>query len=162
MATYISLTNELLRRLNEVEIEQVDFASVRNIQSLAKDSINSSVRYILQVAQEWPFTLTTYTQTMTAGVNQYDFPSDVSSADLDSFYLKKHSSLNNEPSKLPVISYPEYLRQYRPQDDMGSEGVPERIFQTNGASFGVSPKPDGAYEIEYYYYPIVTGKQQEV
>jgi hypothetical protein len=152
MATFISLTNELLRRLNEVEIAQENFSGVRNIQALAKDAVNSSVRHILQVAQEWPFTLTTYTQPLTIGVQTYSFPADVSSVDLDSFYLKKHPSLNNEPKKLGVVSYPEYLRYFRPQDDGGAEGAPERIFQTNGEDMGVSPVPNGAYEIEYLYY----------
>lgn len=152
MATYISLTNELLRRLNEVEIVDANFTGVRNIQSLAKDAVNSSVRHILQVAQEWPFTLTTYTQPLTANVQSYSYPSDVSSVDLDSFYLKKHATLNNEPKKLSVISYPEYLRYFRPQDDGGAEGAPERIYQTNSEGFGVSPQPNGAYDIEYMYF----------
>jgi len=51
MASYINLVNELLRRLNEVEIGEADFATTKNVQSLAKDSINSSVREILQEAQ---------------------------------------------------------------------------------------------------------------
>jgi hypothetical protein len=152
MATYISLTNELLRRLNEVEIVDVNFSNVRNIQSLAKDAINSSVRHILQVAQEWPFTLTTYTQPLTSGVTQYDYPATMSTVDLDSFYLKKHATLDNEATKLPVISYAEYLRDFRPQDDAGATGVPQRVFQTNTTSFGISPVPNGAYEVEYQYY----------
>ena len=88
MATYISLVNELLRRLNEVTINVTDFDTVRNIQSLAKDSINSSIRELLQEAQEWPFTLVTYTQPLTIGSGSYAFPSDFSKADWDSFYLK--------------------------------------------------------------------------
>ena len=85
MATYITLVNELLRRLNEVTINAADFDSVRNIQSIAKDAVNSSVREILQEAQEWPFTLVTYNQQLTAGVGVYDFPSDYSKADWETF-----------------------------------------------------------------------------
>ena len=152
MSTYISLTNELLRRLNEVTIPDEDFAGVRNIQALAKDAINNSVRHIVQVAQEWPFTLTTYMQTMTAGVREYDMPTDLSSIDWDSFYVKKHASLENQPAKLDVVSYNEYLRHFRPLDDEGQEGVPVRIYQTQEGKFGVSPNPDGAYEVEYKYW----------
>jgi hypothetical protein len=89
MATYLDITNELLRRLNEVVIDQSDFATVRNVQALAKDSVNSSVRKIIQSAQEWPFTLTTYEQTLTAGTGTYDFPADMSSVDWESFYIKQ-------------------------------------------------------------------------
>jgi hypothetical protein len=64
MATFINLTNELLRRLNEVQITESEFTSVKNVQALAKDSINSSIRQMMQDAQEWPFALTTTTQTL--------------------------------------------------------------------------------------------------
>jgi hypothetical protein len=63
MATYITLVNDLLRRLNEVTINTADFDTVRNIQAIAKDAINSSIREILQEAQEWPFAIVTNTQT---------------------------------------------------------------------------------------------------
>jgi hypothetical protein len=152
MATFISLTNELLRRLNEVTIPDEDFTGVRNIQALAKDAVNNAVRFIIQDAQEWPFTLTTYMQTMTTGVREYDLPTGFSSVDWDSFYLKKHASLGNKPMKLDVVSYNEYLKNYRPQDDEGAEGVPQRIYQTQDGKFGVSPTPDGSYEIEYKYF----------
>ena len=66
MTTYITLVNQLLRRINETELAVTGegFADVRNLQALSKDAINSSIREILQVSQEWPFTLTTYTQTL--------------------------------------------------------------------------------------------------
>lgn len=156
MATYIELTNELLRRLNEVEIVSENFSGVRNIQSLAKDAINSSVRHINQVAQEWPFTLVTYTQPLTADVREYDYAADVSSIDLDSFYLKKHPTLNNQPKKLPVITYAEYLRNHRPQDDNGATGAPEYAYMTGKNVIGFTPVPNGAYEVEYNYYTTAT------
>ena len=69
MATYVSLVNELLRRMNEVTLDTAGdgFDTVRNVQALAKDAVNSSIRLILQNGQEWPFLKTTYTQTLTAG-----------------------------------------------------------------------------------------------
>jgi hypothetical protein len=152
MATYISLTNELLRRLNEVTIPDADFSGARNIQALAKDAINSAVRHIVQEAQEWPFTLTTHTQTLTASVQEYDLPSGFSSVDPESFYLKRNATFRNDGKKLPVISYPEYLTLHRPDDEAGATGAPELIYQTQEGSFGVSPKPDSAYEIEYKYW----------
>jgi len=152
MATYISLTNELLRRLNEVTIPDEDFAGVRNIQALAKDAINNSVRHIIQIAQEWPFTLTTYMQTMTVGVREYDMPSDFSSVDWESFYLKRNDNFANEAKQLPVISYNEYIKNHRPSDDNGTTGTPSLIYQTQDGKFGVSPNPDQAYEVEYKYF----------
>lgn len=152
MATYISLTNELLRRLNEVTIDTADFASVRNVQALAKDAINSSVREILQVAQEWPFTLNTYTQTLVTDQGTYDFPSDYSSVDWETFYLKKSTSLGNQPTALRLVDYDYYIKNLRASDDASGNGVPEYVYKTREGKFGVSPPPNGAYDIEYRYW----------
>lgn len=158
MATYISLVNELLRRLNEVTLDIAGdgFDSVRNVQALAKDAINSSVRLILQEGQEWPFLKTTYTQTLTIGTRQYNFPADYSSVDWDTFYLKALTSANNSPMNLKAISYEEYIQNIRAADDQGDtvngDGPPTRVYQTLGSSFGVSPIPNAAYEVEYVYW----------
>lgn len=160
MATYIDLTNELLRRLNEVVIEQNDFPNVRNVQALAKDAVNSSIRKIIQSAQEWPFTLSTYSQTLTAGTREYAFPADLSSVDWDSFYIKQLASKNNQPQKLSVIPYTEYIKNYRPSDETGDTGsgigIPLRIYQTQEEKFGVTPSPNDAYVIEYKYWTFPT------
>jgi len=158
MATYISLVNELLRRLNEVTLDIAGdgFDSVRNVQALAKDAINSSVRLILQDGQEWPFLKTTYTQTLTIGTRQYSFPSDYSSVDWDTFYLKKLASEGNSPMNLKPMSFEEYTQNVRASDDSGDQvngdGPPIRVYQTLGESFGVTPIPNAAYEIEYVYW----------
>lgn len=162
MATYVTLVNELLRRLNEVTLDTSGdgFDSVRNVQALAKDAVNSSIRLILQDGQEWPFLKTTYTQTLSVGTRQYAFPVDYSSADWDTFYLKKLSSENNSPMPLSVISYEQYIQNVRPSDDTGDQvngdGPPALVYQTLGTSFGVSPIPDAAYEIEYVYWKFPT------
>ena len=162
MATYVTLVNELLRRMNEVTLDTAGdgFDSVRNVQALAKDAVNSSIRLILQDGQEWPFLKTTFTQALTVGTRQYDFPADYSSTDWDTFYLKKLSSENNSPMPLSVISYEQYIQNVRPSDDTGDQvngdGPPALVYQTLGNSFGVSPIPDAAYEVEYVYWKFPT------
>jgi len=159
MSTFLNLTNELLRRTNEVTIDQEDFATVRNVQALAKDAVNSSVRRILQSAQEWPFTLATHTETLVAGTGTYDFPNDVSSVDWESFYLKQLASKNNQPIKMDVVSYAEYLERYRYIDETAESGdytTPNVIYQTQEEKFGVHPLPDDAYEIEFKYWSYPT------
>ena len=154
MATYISLVNELLRRLNEVTLDIAGdgFDSVRNVQALAKDAVNSSIRLILQDGQEWPFLKTTYTQTLTIGTRQYSFPSDYSSVDWDTFYLKKLASEGNSPMNLKAISFEEYTQLHRSLDDTGSTGAPNYVYQTYEEKFGVTPVPNAAYEVEYVYW----------
>lgn len=154
MATYVSLVNELLRRLNEVPLDSAGdgFDSVRNVQALAKDAVNNSVRAILQDGQEWPFLKTTYTQTLASGTSQYAFPADMSTVDWETFYLKKLSAVENQPKRLPALSYEEYTDAHRPLDDNGATGVPDYVFQTYEEKFGITPVPDAAYEVEYVYW----------
>lgn len=155
MSTFLSLTNELLRRLNEVQIDQADFANVKNVQALAKDSINSSIRQMLQDAQEWPFTLVTYEQTLAAGTNTYSFPADYSKADWDTFYIKQLTSENNTPKKLNLITYDQYLTYYRSVEDLSGETGrtdPDYVYMTQDTKFGVTPVPDASYVVEYRYW----------
>jgi len=158
MATYVALVNQLLTRLNEVTLATTGsgFDDVRNVQALAKQAINNSIRNILQTGQEWPFLKTTYTQTLTAGTRQYDFPADFATVDWDTFYIKELGSASNTPSYLPTISFEEYTQRYRGLDDQADSGsgisAPQRIYQTYESKFGVTPVPNDAYEIEYVYW----------
>ena len=155
MATFINLTNELLRRLNEVQITESEFTSVKNVQALAKDAINSSIRQMLQDAQEWPFTLTTTTQTLTAGTGTYDFPADYSKADWDTFYIRQLSSENNTPKKLSLITFDQYISTFKSLEDLGGEGArsdPDYVYMTQEEKFGVTPIPNAEYVIEYRYW----------
>lgn len=155
MSTYLSLTNELLRRMGEVVVDVTDFDGARNIQALAKTAINSSVREILHTAQEWPFLLSTESQTLTAGTGTYSFPPNTSSVNWESFYLKQHPTAGNNPGRLKVITYVDYLNNYRPRDDSNGEsgrGAPTVVYQTNDLKFGVSPLPSVDFVIEYQYF----------
>jgi len=157
MATYITLVNQLLVRLNEVTLDTAGdgFTTVRNVQALAKDAINNSIRNIIQTGQEFPFLKTTNTQTLSAGTRQYSFPDDYSSADWETFYIKKLTSVDNTPMHLPSITYDEYIQKYRHFDDTGdATGIssPTLIYQTNEEKFGLTPIPDNSYEIEYVYW----------
>lgn len=151
MATYINLVNELLRRLNEVAINETDFSAARNVQALAKDAVNSAMREMLQEVQEWPFTLVTYEQTLTAGTSTYAFPSNYSSADWETFYLKK--LVNNTPKRLTLITYDTYIDKHRPNEDSGANNtIPQLVYMTQDNKFGVTPVPDDSYVIEYRYW----------
>lgn len=155
MATFLNLTNELLRRLNEVVMDETDFDNARNIQALAKDAINSSIREILHAAQEWPFTLTTQTETLVIGTGQYTFPANTSNVDWQSFYLKRLTGVDNDPRNLQLLTFDEYTNRYRPNEDVAAAGgytAPSYVYQTQELKFGVTPIPDAAYEVEYKYW----------
>lgn len=153
MSNFVTLTNLVLTRMNEVNLDTSGegFGSVRGIQALAKDAVNNSIRQILHNGQEWPFQKTTYTQALTSGTQEYNFPADYSSPDYESFYLKKTDT--NQGAYLPAMTYEEYIQNHKAQDDNGAEGPPVYVYQTYGDSFGVSPKPNAnTFEIEYTYW----------
>jgi hypothetical protein len=158
MSNYVTLVNLLLTRLNEVTLDPLGdgFDSTRGVQTLAKNAVNNSLNLIYQDAQEWPFLKTTQVQTLTSGTREYAYPSNYSSADIETFYLKKSTALNTQAKHLPVIGYEEYTQNYRPEDDENAGNVPERVYQTYENKFGVSPTPNGAYEVEYVYWSIPT------
>lgn len=136
-------------------MDSTEFSTARNIQALAKSAINSSIRELMHSAQEWPFSLVTYLQTLTVGTGVYSFPADTSSVDWESFYLKKLSAADNDPLRLSVLTYIDYLDNYRPGEDVngtGGYGPAIAVYQTQDLKFGVTPIPDQAYQIEYKYW----------
>ena len=154
-STYVTLVNQLLRRLNEVALDTAGdgFGTVKGVQALAKDAINNSIRHILQSGQEFPFLKTTYTHTLTALQQEYSFPSDFSNVDWDSFFLKVHTTAGNEPRLLSPISYEEFLHKYRVADETDTTGgVPLLVYQTYEEKFGISPPPSTDFEVEYVYF----------
>jgi len=155
--TYLTLANDLLRRLNEVTFSTSGegFDTAKNIQGIAKDAINNSIREILQDGHQFPFLKTTTTQTLTAGTGTYDFPTDTASVDWDTFYIRALTSANNTAMPLMTVSFDSYIRNYKSSEDSsGTSGrtVPSVIYQTAEEKFGVTPIPDAAYVIEYVYY----------
>tara|TARA_Y100000389_G_scaffold6690_1_gene6418 strand:- start:3673 stop:4128 length:456 start_codon:yes stop_codon:yes gene_type:complete len=55
MATYLELTNELLREMNEVELTSSNFTSAVGIQQHVKDAINRAYLDIVNEEPQWPF-----------------------------------------------------------------------------------------------------------
>jgi len=50
--TYLDLCNQVLRRLNEVQIAPADFAGVRGVQALVKDAVQSAVAKVNQAKDD--------------------------------------------------------------------------------------------------------------
>lgn len=154
---YRNLTNAVLRRINEVTITESDFLNARNIQAVAKDSVNASIKEIMSYVQQWPFMHTVRTVTTTPGVQEYSYATDTHVVDWDSFFLQKDDTLDPEvkAKKLEVLSLDQYNKEYREDDENSSvsdRGEPERVYQTQTSKFGVSPVPDRAYTIRHAYF----------
>ena len=55
MTTFLNLTNELLREMNEVELASGSFAIATGIQAHVKDSVNRAYLDIVNEEPQWPF-----------------------------------------------------------------------------------------------------------
>lgn len=156
MATYnyLSVTNLALRRFNEVELDSTTFATAGGAHAQTKDAVNSALNEIYAEQCDWPFMRERTSQTLTAYQTRYSFPATYKVADIESFRLRYISSLNVDGFPLRVLSYDEYLekfsaQEYTPNDTLS--GIPRYVFQTADLQFGVAPKPDAAYVVDYEY-----------
>jgi hypothetical protein len=155
MSTYITLTNKVLRRLNEVNVPEAEFLSVRGVQALAKDAVKDAINKINQAEFTWPFNAAEHTQVLSKGQEEYSWPEGFKIVDWDSFQIQKDNNFNVDFRTLKFISRDEWYRRYRDQDqNSGSEGrdVPEYAFPSHGTGYGVSPSPDEAYTLKFRYY----------
>ncbi len=55
--TYLTLTNEVLRELNEVQLTSSNFSSAAGIQAFVQESINRSLNDIANEEPQLPFLL---------------------------------------------------------------------------------------------------------
>ena len=154
MSTFLDLTNQLLRRLNEVEIAQADFPSVRGVQATAKDAIRNSIAKINQAEYEWPFNAVEHTQILAVGQEDYSWPQYFKVPDFNSFQLQPNSSLGTTATQLKFIDRDFYYKNYKDLDDNATagRGVPEYVAEGFGNGYTITPSPDQAYTIKFRYY----------
>ena len=115
--TYLTLTNRVLTRLNEVELTSTTFTSARGIQTQVKNAINESVRYINQREFNYPFNHATDSETLVAGTFKYSIPATAKLADYDTFRVVKDSDLGVSGGKLNSMNYKEYIEHHITNED---------------------------------------------
>ena len=93
--TYLTLTNKVLRELNETELTSATFASSRGIQTAVKDFVNKGINDIYNEAAEIPLLYARTTQNLTTGDSEYDFPTDFRKIDRDSFTIAPRELITN-------------------------------------------------------------------
>ena len=118
--TYLSLTNNVLARLNEVQLTSSNFTNARGIQVQAQNAVNEAVRYINQREFNYPFNHSTETKTLTAGVVRYSIPTSAKTVDYHTFRIVKDSDLGNSGYRLAQLDYNEYINAVSDQEDTSS------------------------------------------
>jgi hypothetical protein len=93
--TYLTLTNRVLRELNETELTSSTFSSSRGIQTAVKDFINKGIHDIYNETGEIPLLYARTTQDLIVGDNEYDLPNDLRKVDMDSFSMGPKELVTN-------------------------------------------------------------------
>ena len=182
--TYLELTNELLRELNEVPLESGNFSTAIGVQAHVKDSINKAYFDIINQEPQWPFLAAAesgdvdpmygnvYVETV-AGQRWYELkPSsdslldDYGSVDWDNFYL---TTVGVDGETAPYVGrnlrfttteeWKDFRRVSENLDDADTQnyGEPDRIIRSPDArKLGLSPIPDKVYRVWFYAYNLPT------
>ena len=182
--TYLSLTNELLRELNEVVLTSSNFSSAVGIQAHAQDCINRAYSDIVMAEPQWAFLATgesgatdpfygnVYVETV-AGTRWYELKAssssitaDYGSVDWDNFYL---TTISVSGESAPYVSrnmsfvtneeWKDHLRESENIDDADTQtyGEPKFIIRSPDArKFGLSPIPKKIYRTWFYAWDLPT------
>ena len=97
-STYLTLVNNVLRDMNEVELTSSNFASSRGVQTTVKDYINRAISDILNSEINWPFTRAEGSVDAIAGKQLYSFASIASTLkyiDYDNIFLMPKDYITN-------------------------------------------------------------------
>lgn len=152
---YISLVNDINRRLNEVELTTSNFSTATGYYSFAKDAVNSSIRHINQEEFEWPWNHVEEEEVLVPGVSRYGFPYDAKTINMNTFRIKRDDALNVSTYKLKIMSYEEYLEKHADSEyNTGTDNrsTPTHVARTPSRELILYPNPDKAYELVYEYF----------
>ena len=176
--TYLDLTNEVLRELNEIPLTAANFANATGLQKFVKDTVNKSIFDIANEEPQLPFfsagvsgstdpfygnvTVATVAgqrfYTLKAGSSS--ITTDYASIDWDDFYV---TTINVDGESAPYVSkglrfltlddWKRYYRDSENEDDANSQtyGEPKFVIKSpDSRKFGLSPIPDKVYNIHFY------------
>ena len=178
--TYLQLTNEVLRELNEVVVTSANFDSAIGIQSFVKDSLNRALFDLANDEPQLPFFSAgvsggtdpfygNVTVPTVAGQRWYtlkdgssSITTDYSSVDWDDFYITTiNVSGESGPftsTGLKYLTLTDWKRYYRDTENAddakgsdASHGEPIYVYRSpDHRKFGLSPIPDKVYNVHFY------------
>ena len=185
MATsYLDLTNELLRELNEVTLTSSNFATAVGVQGHVKDAVNKAYFDIINQEPQWPFLSAgesgevdpmygnVYVETV-IGQRYYELKAssdsikdDYGSIDWDNFYV---TTVGVAGETAPYVGsnlryttneeWKSFRRVAENLDDADAQtyGEPNRVIRSPDArKFGLSPIPDKVYRVWFYAWNLPT------
>lgn len=156
-STFLKLTNDVLRQLNETELTSSNFSSATDMAAVSKDAVNTAIAEILQKEIFWPFQYTTQTDTLSAGDYDVNIPADAQEVDWDNFTLVADVPTSVVDHKhLPRVDYDVFVQSEALSDIINGgtahRGEPVYIVPGQNQEYFIYPAPDVAYQITYPYW----------
>ena len=176
--TYLDITNEVLRELNEIPLTSANFANATGLQKFVKDSVNKAIFDIANEEPQLPFFAANVsgstdpfygnvTVETVAGQRWYtlkagssSITTDYASIDWDDFYV---TTINVSGETAPYVSkglrfltLDDWKRYYRDSEnaddaDTQNHGEPQFVIKSpDSRKFGLSPIPDKVYNVHFY------------
>ena len=182
--TYLQLTNELLRELNEVVLTSSNFSSAIGIQAHAQDCINRAYLDMATEEPKWPFLATGLSGSTdpmygnvsvdtVAGTRWYELKpasssltTDYGAIEWENFYLttvgvsgESAPFVSKNLEYITIDTWKDFRRTSENADDadQAQGGVPDAVIRSNdGRLFGLSPIPDKVYKVFFFAYDLPT------
>jgi hypothetical protein len=176
--TYLQLSNELLRELNEVPLTAANFADAIGIQAHVKDCVNRAYMDIVTDEPRWPFLAAAESGTVdpmfgnvsvttTAGTRWYELKeastslvNDYGAIDWENFLIttigvsgETSPYLSKNLRYMSLETWKDFRRNSENLDDADNQnwGVPNAVIRSlDGRKFGLSPIPDKPYKIWFF------------
>ena len=116
--TFLTLSNSVITRMNEVELTSSNFTGSRGVQTQCKAAVNEAIRYINQREFGYSFNHASNSSEVVAGQTRYTLPTSTKSVDYSTARIKKDSDLNVAGNSLSTLNYNEYIeKDYANQED---------------------------------------------
>ena len=116
--TFLTLSNSVITRMNEVELTSSNFTGSRGVQTQCKAAVNEAIRYINQREFGYSFNHASNSSEVVAGQTRYNLPTSTKSVDYSTARIKKDSDLNVAGNSLSTLNYNEYIeKDYANQED---------------------------------------------
>lgn len=156
MATYKDLVNTVLDELNESRITTI--GSNTGVQRLVEGLVLKAVRDINNAEKEWSYLYAAQTQTLTAGTQEYAFPTTWRSIDWESFFIDSPAGTAASEfvaERLCYIDLDEWRIKAKAKDEDALSrqttlrGRPTHVFRLQNEKWGVTPVPDKAYVVTF-------------
>ena len=116
--TFLTLTNEILTRMNEVVLTSSNFTDARGVQVQSKNAVNEAIRHINQKEFAYPFNHASNSSTVTPGVVRYTIPTGTKYIDYNTARIKKDTDVSSSGVNLKRLNYNEYIsKEFASQED---------------------------------------------